>query len=148
MKKSFPLLSYLGEISQTKQYFKRKQINYIEMKMVGFFRKLKSIWWFSPWNSLASFLEFVKSVKTWIRIRFIWLKVYFYIRFPCDIANGFCVDKLEIIPSMWTLFKNVAPLFLAKASPVLNKLNENDTLVKRKAVKRAKSVYDKLSAGC
>lgn len=49
---------------------------------------------------------------------------------------------------MWTLFKNVAPLFLAKASAVLNKHNENDTLVKRKAIKRAKSVYDKLSAGC
>lgn len=44
--------------------------------------------------------------------------------------------------------KNAAPLFLAKATAVLNKSNENDTLVKRKVIKRAKSVYDKLSAGC
>lgn len=72
--------------------------------------------------------------------------MYFHIRFPCDTFNVFCIDLLEII--MWTLFKNVAPLFLAKASAVLNKHNENDTLVKRKAIKRAKSVYDKLSAGC
>lgn len=74
--------------------------------------------------------------------------MYFCIRFPCDTVNDFCIDLLEIIPSMWTLFKNIAPLFLAKATAALNKLNENDTLVKRKAIKRAKSVYDKLSAGC
>lgn len=116
--------------------------------MVGYFSKVKSIWWFSCWNNLWSFLELFKSVKTWTRIWFIWLKVYFHNRFPWDRVNGFSTDLLEIIPSMWTLFKNIAPLLLAKATVVLNKLNENDTLVNRKAINRAKSVYDKLSAGC
>ena len=45
-------------------------------------------------------------------------------------------------------FFNTSPLLLAKVTAVLNKLNENDTLVKRKVIKRAKSVYDKLPAGC
>lgn len=106
---------------------------------------MKSLWSFSPWNNLGACLELTQSLKAWAIMRSIWSKIHFYIRFPCNKINGF-KDLLELLLCRWFFFNTVS--LLAKVIAVLNKPNENDSLFKRKVIKRVKSVYDKHCAGC